>query len=67
MNMLEENGPPCEPAQSKTLRSRTCVFLNHCETLRLRSNFITSGQTYTPARYTGPCHVDFTSAGHVAC
>ena len=45
-----EKRPPCEPAQSKTLRSRTRGFVNHYETLRLRSNSITSGQTYTPAR-----------------
>ena len=51
MKMLEENRPPCEPAQSKTLRSRTRGFVNHYKTLRLRSNStVTSGQTYTPAR-----------------
>ena len=37
------------PAQSKTPRSRTCVFLNHCETLRLRSNSILSNPTDPPA------------------
>ena len=48
--MLEEKRPPCVPAQCKTDRSRTCPFVNHYETLRLRSNSRPSGQTYTPAR-----------------
>ena len=45
MKMLEENRPQC-----KTDRSRTCPFVNHYETLRLRSNSIPFGQTCTPAR-----------------
>ena len=68
MKMLEENRPPCEPAQSKTLRSRTRGFVNHYETLRLRSNSITSGQTYTPARicstFLGGLHKQIQSVGN---
>ena len=51
MKMLEEKRPPREPVQSKTDRSGTCPFVNPCKTLRLRSHFALSGQTYPPARF----------------